>query len=98
MRGRFEFVDALPALTSTAATLVCELAASFGPPVPETTLAPVRDSTGVLSSGTLEQAASVATASALRRWRWMVFMLFPLLVELRAGFGAAIARKGPTPA
>jgi hypothetical protein len=45
--------------------------------VPVPTLAPVRDSTGAwLSSGTLEHAASEATATAVRRWRWRVFMVF----------------------
>jgi hypothetical protein len=51
-------------------------------PVPELTVAPVRDSTGAWSSSlTLEHAASEATATAVRRWRWKAFMEFSFAAE-----------------
>src|SRR3954470_11816045 len=102
MRGRLEKLTLLVPVTSTGATRVDELPAPPAPPAPVVDDAPVRDSTGAwLSSGTLEQAASEATAIAVRRGRWRDFMVGFSFADrsVRAGVdGALNARTGPTQA
>src|SRR6185437_2837952 len=96
MRGMFD-IDEAPLLlvTSTLATLVCELEAPLPLPLPLVMAEPVRVSTGVLSSGTLEQAASEATARALRRWRWIDFMVVSFFPQSERQSRRGYRPKGP---
>ena len=85
-----------------AAVAAASLAACSS--VPLDSQAPVESRTGAssttgawLSSGTLEHAASVAAATAARRWRWSVFTVV-LLCCRGMRRDAVSARRDPTPA